>query len=196
MPIRKVDWRHCRKEHFTGESEKAWLSMNASRDLTRRPSSLASEVGMCVRLTRLVLSIILEGVFTLIQFILFPLRRTAERARIRDVIVGRSGVVSVAFLTLLAVSGCSTTQPGGSFQKQIDETVWSAKQLITADDAQKSLEDDLQDFSGDLTGEELRWELEQIFLSPDAQASLESDLRDFSDPELGQLRETFEMLGW
>jgi hypothetical protein len=114
-------------------------------------------------------AILLEAIGSFVQFLVFPLRRRSERARVRAVILSWSRahgavIVTVLILTLSLAAGCQSTMPGSSFGKQVDELGWSAHELIRMDDALGSLQDDLEVL--------------------------------FCDPELDQLPETFDMLGW
>lgn len=146
---------------------------------------------------RLVSSILLEAITTLIQFVLFPFRRRAEREKIRGIILrGSAPIPGLVLAGFLASTGCQSPAPGTGFQKQLDETAASARDLFRMDDAQQSLENDLSDFGSGTSPREMLWDIEQIFLSPDAQHSLEDDLHDFGDWEPDALPETFELLGW
>lgn len=146
---------------------------------------------------RLIGSILLEAVTTFFHFVLFPFHRGAERDRIRRIILRLSTLAPfTALLGFLVSAGCQSPAPGSSFQKQLDETAASARDLIRMDDAQQSLEDDLIDLGSGTSPREMLWDIEQIISSPDAQSSLEDDLRDLGDWEPDALPETFELLGW
>lgn len=130
--------------------------------------------GLYLRLARLGYSILAEGLHSLFHLILFPFQRSAERARIRAVIVGRGSLPLQAVLLLAAALGTSTgcqeprrgglgPQPGGSFSRQI---------------------------------ENLEWSVVELFAMRDWRESLLEDLQTLGDPELDQLPETFDLFGW
>jgi hypothetical protein len=88
------------------------------------------------------------------------------------------------------------SQPGTSFGKQIDEMGVSAEALWNMDDAQESLESDLDAFSEDTSLEVAGKDAMEILTDPYGQKSLEDDFNAFSAPESGQLLETIELWGW
>ena len=160
-------------------------------------SVINSNAAFIFRASRLICAILAEAIYTFVQLLVFPFRRRAERARIRSVILGSpQSIVLLAAFGLFVISGCRATHPGTSFQKQVDETAWSARELASMKDAQGSLEEDLQAFGSGTSIDGVVWDMEQLFLSPDARTSLEDDLREFGDFEPEDLPETFEMLGW
>jgi len=166
--------------------------------LVRAPRKPApSHAAFPLLAVRLLGSILLEGIATMFHFLVFPFHRSSERRRVREIIL-RPSFALLLGLSLLGASlaGCRTTAPGSSFGKQVDETVWTLKEIARMDDAQGSLEDDLRDFGSGTSLSEALWDLEQIISSPDAQRSLEDDLHDFGTLELDGIPETFELLGW
>jgi hypothetical protein len=86
--------------------------------------------------------------------------------------------------------------PGSSFKKQRQELGDSLQMLLSMEDAQRSLEDDLETIGEATPFKETRWDLKQILTSPDAQGSLEDDLRDLSADKPDSFWETIELLGW
>lgn len=135
---------------------------------------------------RLIGAILLEGLVSVLQIVVFLFRRQSERARVHDLILGRRAAVAavgvILMVTLCLQPGCGSFRggeglppdpdssvrvggsfPGSSFGKQVDELFWSTEELLGMPDARGSLEEDLQDLGA-------------------------------SDPEA--LRETMEMLGW
>lgn len=171
----------------------------ADRSLATPPANVpgvrvARQTSFTLLAARLIGAIVLEGIVTLGRFLVFPLQARAVRARIRALILGRTAAACAVLA--LALPACSSPHPGSSFQHQLDETAWSAREIVRMDDAQQSLEETLEDLGTGVSASELVWDLEQIFLSPDAQRSIEDDLSDLGDFEPGSIPETFELLGW
>jgi len=162
--------------------------------------SLLREIAFVLRGLRLLASILAEGLLTLGHILCFPFRERAEKARMRQIILGRSGDTigrSLLFaVVLFSLSSCRSPQPGSSFDVQVRRTGESIEGLLAMPDAQKSLKSDLQDLGAPPSFPELLWDIETLFLSPEAPRSLRSDLQDLADPEPGKLKETVELLGW
>jgi len=136
-----------------------------------------------LQLLRLMGAIALEGIVSMCHLVVFLLfRRRVERARVHELILGyRSrlalilGAVIIGSSVLSLVPGCSGTeagsdpvhrraaisQPGTSFDKQVQELTESLEMLWNMDDAQQSLEDDLRVFGDPEPGE--LWETIALF---------------------------------
>lgn len=171
--------------------------MEASRLIRapRKPAPVSASYPLLA--TRLLVSILAEGVATVFHLLLFPFRRAALRQRIRQIILRPTTVWLVVLVWLShGLAGCRSTAPGSSFSKQVDETMLTVQDLFRMDDAQGSLEDDLRDLGSGTSLAEAWWDFEQLVSSPDAQRSLEEDLQDFGNLELDGLPETFDLLGW
>ncbi|HVR74001.1 MAG TPA: hypothetical protein VMT52_06695 [Planctomycetota bacterium] len=127
--------------------------------------------GLYLRLARLGYSILAEGLHGLFHLILFPFQRRAERARIRSVIVGRGSLQAVLLAAaLVAFAGCQEPRRGGLGPQPGGS------------------------FSRQI--ENLEWSVVELFSMRDWSESLLEDLQTLGDPELDQLPETFELLGW
>ena len=85
------------------------------------------------RFLRLIASVLWEGVCngaSLAAFGLFR-RRDTGRAHVRELMTRAGALLVVAAVLLPATTGC-TTFPGASFERQIDQTVWSMRVMTDA----------------------------------------------------------------
>ena len=126
----------------------------------------------------------------------------------REVILHRSLVgmtLLVPLLSGLLLSlGCASKElarsnqpvPGSSFKRQCQELGDSFQVILSMEDAQQSLSDDVKSLGDTTPWEETRWDLKHMLTSPDAQGSLEDDLRALGASEPGSFWETIQLLGW
>jgi hypothetical protein len=176
------------------------------------------ELKIMFQFVRLVAAILLEGLASAGHVILFLLRRRDQRGKIHALILGRPcrrqelpaaaifAFLLLAALTLVVVSGCSSTKPRhgsahvrtatSSLENQVEELEESVEFLFSMQGARSSLETDLGTLAEDADFEQLGSSLEFFLWSPDARRSLEDDLGEFGDGEPGALQETFELWGW
>jgi hypothetical protein len=135
-----------------------------------------------LRMLRLLASVAAEGLASLAQMVIFPWRRRRVREAVRRALAGagrggaaRRGPVAPALVIAAAAgfgflgSGCaSSTFPGSSFEKQVDELGWSVWTMA----------------------------LSQFKDRPVWYESLADDTRDLVDLELNELPDSLIMLGW
>lgn len=160
---------------------------------------LSERAGFCWSAPLLVASIVWEGVIhTAWLLFAWPWVRRGERARVGRLLRQRPLFLRASSVILLAIglsvlSGCGTApavdasfgrpfDTGTSFSFQMRELGWTFRQLVLSDSVD--------------SGRELSEDITSVFWDPYALASMREDLSALFEPELGQLGETFSLLGW
>lgn len=102
------------------------------------------------RLLRLTASVAVEILYNSVAMVAFLLRRGTERGRIARAMRSRPGfglgAAALVGAALMLAPGCQPIerQPGSSFDKQVDETWWSVKEITTSPGWSESMLWDLE----------------------------------------------------
>jgi hypothetical protein len=110
----------------------------------------------------LVMSVLIEAIFSTVAAIHFLFNRKRTRERFKAMLQGRLTALVLSMAALFLAAGC-TSFPGASFGDQIDELSWSAEALASGDGKiEEALLDFHSMFIGELSAEPLRETFEQL----------------------------------